>query len=196
MIYSLHKIGKSIPDNRDWATVEMFEDLLKKSKQIMYLADYLANDREGDVITFDDIHSSVFYELYPVLKYWNIPFELFVVFGLIGHSSITFDRSQDGSVLCNYKQLNELRAIGGRIQHHTQTHKNLTGLSKETIEMELMLPENIELGADECQYFSYPYGHLDDKVVDIVRGYFKGAVSMTWGDDKDPYTLHRRYGLI
>jgi peptidoglycan/xylan/chitin deacetylase (PgdA/CDA1 family) len=79
-----------------------------------------------------------------------------------------------------------------KIGWHTWSHPDLTTLSESDIIKEITPPFAMD-------YFAYPYGRFNDKVVELVKkvGY-KMAYSVTQGtmDLNDPnyyYKIYRRY---
>jgi peptidoglycan/xylan/chitin deacetylase (PgdA/CDA1 family) len=88
-------------------------------------------------------------------------------------------------------------AAGMEVGAHTRTHPRLVGLATEVMEEEVEgSRRDLEALADgPVSHFCYPYGDLDDRVVDAVRR--AGFVSATTvrraraRPDDDPYRQPR-----
>lgn len=182
MIYLFHKLGKAARSDVNWISVAQFGVFLETHGPYKYLADYV-KDKQGDVVTFDGVYENVWKNGMAIFKRWKIPFEMFVIMGSIGKDN-RWDHGQPLTRFCSGKQLVDLEKVGGRIEHHGFTHRDLTKLSVNEIGQETHNPY-------ERGFFAYPHGRVNQCVEDIVRKRFIGAVGVN-GDDSR-FNLKRLY---
>ena len=113
------------------------------------------------VITFDDGHSSVYENAFPVMQ------EL----GFIGVNYIVATRLESENFM-DTEQLLEMQDAGWEVGGHSMTHSDLTEIHDEAryeiLEPRLILEE--ALGSD-VDTFAYPFGAIDSFVADRVQDY-------------------------
>ncbi len=122
------------------------------------------------VITFDDAYSDIYHQAAPVLRGFNFPFTVFV-------STDYVDRKQKGYL--TWDQLRELKQQGATIANHTLSHPHLLRshdnesesdwkqrVKREIVETEARI--QAETG-DSFQYFAYPYGEANEKLMAWVK---------------------------
>jgi peptidoglycan/xylan/chitin deacetylase (PgdA/CDA1 family) len=130
-------------------------------------------------ITFDDGYRSVLNHGFRVLSEFGFPATVFVPTSLVGLSGPMswpgIDKWEGGShedelTPMTWDELRVLRDAGWEIASHTQTHPKLPELGDEDLHAELVTSREIctrELGAT-CRSLAYPYGAVDDRVVDAA----------------------------
>jgi hypothetical protein len=162
-----------------------------KHRTFVYLEDYTSPDSQV-VVTLDDAYENVFHHALPVLVAHDVPFEVFVLGGVIGDWN-DFDPEEPPARHMNLLQLDEIARRGGRLQWHTNTHAHLPDLSDDAIAEELTVPEDLRhrFPAPHFTWLSYPGGAHDDRAVEVARRKFSGAVSVTNGRPDDRWKLNR-----
>ena len=160
------------------------------SLEQLYQASYKGGNlpEKPIVITFDDGYVDNYTTAFPIVTKHGFTATIFMVTSYI-----------DGEGFMSWQQLKEVVAKGWEIEGHTTNHPFLTkkdpstvlselNLSKELLEKELRQPVN---------YFAYPFGDLNAKVVQAVKdtGYLMALTTEKgWADGKaDAWHLHRVY---
>ena len=144
------------------------------------------------VLTFDDAYENIYRHAYPLLKKERLPFEIFVIGGLIGDWN-HFDDEEPLTRFASLDQLREMADGQGRIQWHSRTHRSLPELTDSEIEDELTIPPDLQEHFPEphFRWLAYPYGLHDDRMVRLARRNFAGAVCVRTGDADDRWQLDR-----
>ena len=139
-------------------------------------------------VTFDDAYRSVFELAFPILSRLGLPATVFVPTALIGSEGPMswpgIDEWLGGPyehelVGMSWSELEQLVSSGWEAGSHTRSHPRLTTVAQERLEFELRgSREDCEqrLGGP-CRSVAYPYGDVDDRVVEAARhaGYEAGA---------------------
>lgn len=172
-------------------TLKQFEEqikyLISENYKFITLTELIANPNMNEKsisITIDDAYKS-FYEFgFPILKKYNISATLFLSTGSVGSSEHL-----------NWAQLKEISSYGIDIQNHTHSHPHMPEQTKEEIESEILISQEIifdNLGI-KPDLFAYPYGETSISVQDVVKKYFKAAFGQHSGafSLKDPYYISR-----
>ncbi len=187
MIFLFHKVAEGHDEDVNWISPVKFKKFLDIHKPFVSLGEYLNNGRRGNVVTFDGVYDSVYANAGKLLFERKIPFEMFVTFNFIGEDN-SFDVTQPSANFCTMAQLRGLETLGGKIQHHTWQHKDLTAISVSEILMEIERHRNFD-----TKYFAYPYGKFNREIREMTkRAGFRGAVSVRDGNDSK-YELVRRF---
>lgn len=193
MIVMYHKVDIIAPTIW-WVPVDTFARQLDElgDRTFVYLSDYDPNDDSHVVITFDDAYENVWRWAAPELRRRGLPFEVFVIGDYIGDWN-DFDKHEPPTRFASLEHLQELAEAGGRIQWHTCTHPDLVPLDDERLAAELTVPDTLReaLPSPHLDWFSYPSGVHDERVVDAVRSRFSGAVIVLEGTERDRWTLQR-----
>jgi len=175
MILTYHKI--KLFSGYDSIAIGFFDFFLKmlslKRKEIVYLDSYNPDDKNQIVITFDDGYKEIIKYAIPVLKFFNYPFEVFLV-------SDFFDAAEQGNKdYCNKNDIKKIIKNGGRLQYHSKTHPHLDKIDNlEILKDEIKVPEHlIKLDPKGFNFFAYPFWSYNDNVISIVKNYFQGARS-------------------
>jgi peptidoglycan/xylan/chitin deacetylase (PgdA/CDA1 family) len=203
VIYAFHKIGNAFSGDPWWVRTDNFKvfiETLLKQGEFVYLEDYLNNNRCGHVITFDDGYKCILDNAVPILKANNIPFEVFVTFGYVGKDN-SFDKVNyqpprifTPTEFLAYDDLFSIIEAGGRIQHHTWAHTNLTYLNEAALIREFENP--IGFSSEHCRYISYPYGAFDRTVISTAKLKFSGGVAVRFGSNDRFELLRKEIGDI
>lgn len=193
MILLYHKVHAEAK-TRWWVDADTFYRQLAalRTKRVVYLDDYNPADPKQVVITFDGVYRNVLEYAAPLLADLGYPFELFVTGDYVGRDN-AFDAVEPHAMFANAAELAELVRLGGRLQWHTCTHRNLLEVTdREVIRHELSIPERLrELDRAGFRWFAYAHGDFNDVAVEEVRQRFAGGLSCIQGDDSDLYRLNR-----
>lgn len=154
----------------------------------------------GVVLTFDDGDRSFADFAHPVLARYGFPASVFVVSALIGRPAAWFaDDGREAPEIMDSETIRRLRRMNVTFGPHTLSHPRLSRMDTDRIvrevadskaQMEALLGETME-------FFCYPYGDYDERVVDAVKqAGFRGALSCIRGSavpgDEDPFQLPRK----
>jgi peptidoglycan/xylan/chitin deacetylase (PgdA/CDA1 family) len=167
---------------------------------VLPLGEALTTRASGPIaaLTFDDGYASVHEVAAPMLARVGWRATLFAVSGYIGSDNQW--PGQAGFVppapLLTWSQLQALSGAGWEIGGHTRTHPDLTQLSTDQIETEVVggkrdLEDRLGQAVD---LFAYPSGRHDQRVRSVVRRYFRAACTtdMGWASDSSqPDALER-----
>jgi peptidoglycan/xylan/chitin deacetylase (PgdA/CDA1 family) len=141
--------------------------------EVVTLGNYNPNNPRQVVLRFDDGYKGVVKYALPILKFFNYPFEVFIVekyYNIGNKGNKTFMNREDlGKILKN----------NGHLQYHTKTHPDLTTISDEkTLREEIICPNHIKI-LDEAgfNFFAYPYWKYNTKILKIVRDNYQGGLS-------------------
>jgi peptidoglycan/xylan/chitin deacetylase (PgdA/CDA1 family) len=172
-----------------------------RTLSLLEAADHLRGKRafpeRAVVITFDDGYQSVYDHAFPVLQRHGFSATIFLA---VGEDRRTPDSRRlpsmcDRSML-SWREIREMHRSGIAFGGHTLTHPDLTLLSDEQIEAEVVGGKAVmedALGAPAAS-FAYPFGHYDERCREIVSRHFACACSDRLGllgPDSDPYALER-----
>ncbi|WP_088186318.1 polysaccharide deacetylase family protein [Desulfosporosinus sp. FKA] len=140
------------------------------------------------VITFDDGYEDNYQTAYPLLKEYGYTATVFMISSYINEKGFL-----------TWPQLKELAVNGWDIADHTRNHSCLTKLSPLKVLGELeSSKKDLEKGlGHSVDYFAYPYGDLDNAVVQAVKkaGYLMAFTTLRgWADSNtDAYHVRRVY---
>ena len=181
------------------------EFLRRNGYRSLSLHEYHAGLERGErlpprsfVLTFDDAYHNVYEIAFPLLRKHGFSATIFAVTADVGR---TPGWQQSAGVpqlpLCSWDQLAEMQAAGFRVQPHSRTHPDLTTLDDRALREEISGSRDEirdRLGAPG-EFFCYPHGKHDDRVVDVVRSLgFRGAVTVRFGMNDaatDPFRWRR-----
>ncbi len=176
----------TVSANTFWRQMEQL-----RRYRVVYLDEYNPENPENVVITFDGVDEGVYRYAFPVLNYFDYPFELFVIGNAIGRKNYS---SHIGLVnnFANFEQLKKMIKQGGRLQWLGLNCKDLTTLQQEYLFNELKVPENIRrLDTQGFKWFAYPYGRFNKDIKKYVMRFFKGALTIKKETTKDIHNLNR-----
>ena len=186
MILLYHKID-SESKNYWWVSADrLYRQLVQlSSKKVVYLDDYDPKNPEHVVITFDGVYDNVLKYAAPLLKKFSYPFELFITNDYIGKGN-SFDEAEPDATFADKQQLKELIAMGGRLQWHTKTHRDITQLTDKEVEQEIVCPAGIrKLDPKGFGWFAYAYGKYDERSQALVKKHYKGGLACDNGTYED-----------
>lgn len=144
-----------------------------------------------DSIGFDGVYKNVYDNMDVLVNKSGV---FFVMGDYIGKDN-SFDLANVPKLekYCTWDEVIEMtKKLDFKIGWHTWSHPDLTTLSNEEIIKEITPPFPMD-------YFAYPYGRYDDRVVELVKSAgFKLAYSVTQGstNHNDPnhnFKIYRRY---
>jgi peptidoglycan/xylan/chitin deacetylase (PgdA/CDA1 family) len=173
MILMYHHIGRS--DDENFVSEEKFlRDIAAlRNREFVHLRDYNMHDPYHVVITFDDAYSDILQFAVPLLAKRRIPFDVFVI-------ESYFRKAESGAKFSlDSKGLMEVMEQGGRLQYHSKDHSDLSSVHDElAIQSQIRAPEDlVALDRDGFEFFAYPFGRYNDRVIQSVADVYKGAVS-------------------
>jgi peptidoglycan/xylan/chitin deacetylase (PgdA/CDA1 family) len=150
------------------------------------------------VITFDDGYKNNYTQAFPILKEYQFTATIFLTTSYCGmkndwpnqHSSIP------NLPMLSWEEIREMSKYGIEFGAHTRSHPRLTELTIEKAKLEMLgSKRDIEAHLDKpVEFFSYPFGNYDEKIKEIAKTAFKGAISNRPGkvdSHSDPYALER-----
>jgi peptidoglycan/xylan/chitin deacetylase (PgdA/CDA1 family) len=160
------------------------ETVLRAGFAILPLQDYLnrPEPRERAIaLTFDDAYASVYEHAFPVLKQYGLRATLFVItryMGKLDDWDVNFGHIRFPHMTA--EQVVRLAAEGWEIGSHSMRHLDLSRLSQNLLEEEVMGSRRTleQLTGQKICTISYPFGNTDERVVDCCRkaGYRNGVV--------------------
>lgn len=137
--------------------------------------DYKQTLPEGSfLLTFDDGFMGVYEHAVPVLQELNWPATVFLVSRLIGkRDEWCKSQSPSGATfpLLAYEHISAMRDSGFTFQSHTRLHPDLTTLSDNDLTEELAGSRRDleDLLGEQVRYLAYPYGRLNERVLDATQ---------------------------
>lgn len=169
-IINYHHIAKVSPQNSYYVSPEIFDSQMKWLKDNHYtvisLDDLVAAAKEEQglpqkpvVITFDDGLQDQFKKGYPILKKYGYTATFFV----------KLNNTNKGGL--SWQDLKQLQSQGNIIGSHSLNHDNMSHMSTEQLQKELIESKRIledNLGK-EIKYFSYPGGEFSQNTIDEVK---------------------------
>lgn len=177
----------------DWTQkIRIYE--VAKDKEKTYIFHNIGTKKHGNYhtaeqvencngnLTFDGVYLNV-YEYKHLLADRNVI--LYFIGDYVGKDN-SFDQRKKKPIemFCDMDQLKELEDMGCILGWHTWSHVDLTTLSDEDLEKEVTPPFQMD-------YFAYPYGKFDDRVIEAVKkAGFKYAHVLANGDNSS-YQLNR-----
>ena len=151
--------------------------------------------KRSAVLTFDDGFRGVFLNAAPILADYGLAGTVFLVAEAIGQSN-AFDcaRGVPQLALMGWDEIFKLKNMGWDIQSHGKRHNPMAGVSRESLEDEIVGSKNLiekKLGG-RVDFFCYPYGVFDEEAVMIVeRAGYRAAVTCWAGTASNEAIFHR-----
>lgn len=149
--------------------------------------------RRSVAITCDDGYYDSYSNVYPYLKKQDLPVTIFVATGRVGKKMTLGNQSLR---MLGWDEILRMSLDNVTIGAHTVSHPNLQDMSPEEAKNEIVSSKRRmeeKIGKD-VNYFAYPMGRYNERIVHLVRdlGFkaaFGGEGLVRQGDD--PYVLHR-----
>ena len=135
-----------------------------------YVAGQPCELRRPVVLTFDDGFAELYDHVLPLLVDRRAPAVIYVVSDG-GRADWTDWRGLEPPLLLSRSQLREMADVGVTLGSHTRTHARLTHCSPGQLADEVAGSKKIieDAVGREVRHFCYPYGRLNDAVVEAVR---------------------------
>ena len=127
------------------------------------------------ILTFDDGYRDNAVTAFPLLQEYGLTATFFVN---------TQPISDEYPAYMTWEQVEQLGRAGMDIESHSHSHPKLTALSEDEVLREVRVSKELieKHTGKEVRFFSYPYGHYNQQVVDIlVSEGFSGAVTLRAG---------------
>ncbi|MCX8082109.1 MAG: polysaccharide deacetylase family protein [bacterium] len=169
MILAYHRINPYYKNDALTVSPENFQ------KQI----EYLLQKGLKPLITLDDGYADNLWYAIPLLDKFNIKPLIFLTVNYIGTNNI-FPRYKDleRDRFLNWAEVRQMSDNSTIVGSHSLSHPHLTLLDEKSLWEELSFSKKIieDKTGKEVLYFCYPYGDLNEKVIEKVKeaGY-KGA---------------------
>lgn len=187
MILLYHKVDL---ENRTtwWVSADAFRRQMTQlaGRHVVGLDAYDPTDPRHTVITFDGIYAGVLRFAAPLLQELGYPFELFVSGAHVGQGN-DFDASEPPSRFADRAELAALVSMGGRLQWHSHSHRDLSDVPVRELADELEVPDSLRaLDPEGFSWFAYPYGRTNPELTAGVRERFRGGLMCDVGEQQDP----------
>lgn len=152
------------------------------------------------VLSFDDGFADLHQHAWPILRDLGWPATIFMVSDLIdGHDRWMQSpgRTRPRTPLLGAAQISEMAAAGIEFHSHSSTHADLPTLSDEALSAEIGGSRQRlgELLGRPVDFFAYPYGHHDERVIAAVKAAgYRAAFSVLSGfnrRDVDRWRIRR-----
>ncbi len=124
-------------------------------------------------ITFDDGYMDNYENAFPILCEYGFPANIFMVSGLIGKENAWMESENYPSRrLMRWQEIEEMKRHGILIGSHTTNHFRLSELPPSAAKNEIAGSKKaLEDGlGSPVNHFAYPYGDLNESVIDMVKG--------------------------
>ncbi len=135
--------------------------------------------RRAVALTFDDGFSDFHDAAFPILRRLEFPATVFLVTAYSGATNRWPGQpawAEERSLL-SWEQVRDLAQQGVSFGAHSDTHPDLSRLSREDLDREVALSRNkllAQLGAPP-EFFCYPYGRCSSRARAVVSRSFRGA---------------------
>lgn len=139
------------------------------------------------ILTFDDGYDDNFTYARRILERFQIKASFFILPEYLGKHNTWNKKSRYRAKHLTWDQTNELIKDGHEINSHGLSHDDLTTLVTNKIEDELgrskeQIRTNLGINPEA---FSYPYGRVDDRVISIVKQYYRLGFSTVKSNQSD-----------
>jgi len=142
----------------------------------------IANAKKNNfIITFDDGYEDNLINALPILQKFNYTATLFVISNKLGQfNDWDINHSQfKKKKLMDINDIKKWLLAGCEIGSHSTNHLNLTNLNDFELKHEILDSKHYleETFNQNIVLFSYPYGKVNQSSYDMVKKYYKFAVS-------------------
>lgn len=167
-----------------------------KGYQGVSLSEYLEYPATQKIaITFDDGYEELIDYALPVLHSLNFTATVFIPTHFIGLPN-TWDANLDGKTSrhLNEAQLNQLILYHWEIASHSTNHQSLLTMTQSEAEMAMIESKNRlqQICHTPVIGFSYPFGHFNYRLKDLVSRHYKYATAVLSPQNSDLYALPRQ----
>lgn len=188
MILVYHKISFKKNENITIDIFSFIKQLLQlkiKGYKVVHLDEYNFQDAAQIVIRFDDGYKSVLKYALPVLKFFNFPFEVFIV------ENFFISAQKGNNKFLNKNDLEKIVKSKGRLQYHTKSHPDLSTIKDESkLQKEIICPDYIKaLDINGFKYFAYPFWKYSPESIEIIKQHYQGACSGNGFAKDDAYLM-------
>jgi len=146
---------------------------LKRKFEIVNLSEILSkqpSQKPLATITFDDGYRSVYENAFPIMDKLKLTGTIFLIGNTKDRDLAVLDNSKE---LLHQKHINILKKTGWNLGYHTHTHRSLRNLSLRHLKKELY---------SKFDYFAYPNGYYDDKIIATLKKFgYKYAFTVDGG---------------
>jgi peptidoglycan/xylan/chitin deacetylase (PgdA/CDA1 family) len=146
-------------------------------------------------LTFDDGYADFATYAVPILQCWGFTATVFPAAGRLGEDN-DWDSAGPRKALLTTERLQQVAAAGMEIGSHGMRHVSLVAAPDADLAEEVVHSRQVlrEVSGQEVAGFCYPWGHVDQRVVDQVRaaGYSYGC-AVTRSPLTSSYALPRHY---
>ncbi len=152
------------------------------------------------VLTFDDGFADLHRHAWPLLRRLGWPATVFLVAELVGDHDRWMQKpggARPLTPLLDSKQVREMATDGVSFHSHSSAHADLVALGEDALRSEIIGSRQRlgELLGHPVDFFAYPYGHHDDRVVAAVKAAgYRAAFSVLSGfnrRDVDRWRIRR-----
>ena len=152
------------------------------------------------LLTFDDALADLAEHAFPVLQKHGFSAGVYVVTQQVGGTNEWADIGAGLHRCLSAAQIRDWSRQGIEFGAHTRTHADLTSLSTRRLEEEVggSRKELEDILGQPAPTFAYPFGYLNEAVVDCVRRHFDLAFSCIEGVNTlatDPHLVQRTMAL-
>jgi Predicted xylanase/chitin deacetylase len=114
-------------------------------------------------ITIDDAFKSFYFNGFPILKKYELPFSVFV--------SADFVSNEPNSDFMSWSMLKEISKNNGLVLNHSKSHRsfleiNETEIVREVKENQKKLEDHLGV---QLKIFSYPFGESNQNIEDLIK---------------------------
>jgi peptidoglycan/xylan/chitin deacetylase (PgdA/CDA1 family) len=167
-----HHVSDDVSNNRYYVPLAVFDEQMKTLSDWGYTAITLSTlvkalidggplPARPVVITFDDGNLDIYQNAFPIMTRYGFPGTFYIIEGSLGAKSYV-----------SVDDLKEMIAGGWEIGSHSITHVDLTqdhgNLAQEIAYSKTYLEQELNT---QVNTFAYPYGLIDETVVDSVVNY-------------------------
>ncbi len=189
MILAYHRINPWYRDDALTVFPEDFEKqmgyLIKRKFKPVLPEEYTSNFSPSTVdyslflISFDDGYADNLWYALPVLRNFGIKPIIFLTANYIGTEGI-FERYKDREKdrFLNWQEVKEMLVDGVVFGSHSLSHPHLPQVGNDRLQAEVAESKKIleDKTGREVNFFCYPYGDFDERVIESVqKAGYKGA---------------------